>query len=117
MADSPSISVHVLDQSQGRPAEGIPVMLEIRGLAGLWKQIGQGRTDADGRSANLYPAGLRLQIGTYRLTFDLAGYFRGRNVAAFFPEVPVVFTVQDMTQNYHIPLLLSPFGYSIYRGS
>jgi len=117
MADSQSISVHVLDQSQGRPAEGIPVMLEIRGLAGLWKQVGQGRTDADGRSVDLYPAGLRMQTGTYRLTFDVAGYFRKRNAAAFFPEVAVVFAVQDVTQSYHIPLLLSPFGYSVYRGS
>ncbi len=117
MAEAYRISIHVLDQSQGRPAEGIPVTLEIRGLTGLWKQLAQGRTDTDGRSADLYPAGLRLQTGTYRLTFDVAGYFRKRNVATFFPEVPVVFTVQDVTQSHHIPLLLSPFGYSTYRGS
>ncbi|MCW5797158.1 MAG: hydroxyisourate hydrolase [Nitrospira sp.] len=117
MADLQRISIHVLDQSQGRPAEGIPVTLEIRGVTGLWKQLGHGRTDADGRSADLYPAGLRMQTGTYRLTFDVTGYFRVRNVASFFPEVLVVFTVQDVTQNYHIPLLLSPFGYSVYRGN
>ncbi len=117
MADSRSISVHVLDQSQGRPAEGIPVTLEIRGLTSLWKQLGQERTDPDGRSTNLHPAGLRMQTGTYRLNFDVAGYFRARHLASFFPEVHVVFTVQDVTQHYHIPLLLSPFGYSVYRGS
>ena len=117
MADSQRISIHVLDQSQGRPAEGIPVTLEIRGLAGLWKELGQGRSDAEGRSSDLYPAALRMQAGTYRLTFDVSGYFRARNVASFFPEVVVVFTVQDVAQTYHIPLLLSPFGYSTYRGS
>ena len=117
MGDAHRISIHVLDQSQGRPAEGIPVTLEIRGLTGLWKQLGQGRTDADGRSSDLYPAGLRMQTGTYRLTFDVAGYFRKRNAAAFFPEVAIVFAVQDVAQSYHIPLLLSPFGYSTYRGS
>ncbi|MBS0169543.1 MAG: hydroxyisourate hydrolase [Nitrospira sp.] len=117
MADQQRISIHVLDQSHGRPAEGIPVTLEIRGMAGLWKQLGQDRTDADGRSGDLYPAGVRLQTGTYRLTFDVSGYFRGRNVVSFFPEVVVVFTVQDVAQTYHIPLLLSPFGYSTYRGS
>ena len=117
MAGSQYISIHVLDQSNGRPAEGIPVTLEIRGITGLWKPLGQERTDADGRSADLYPASLRLQTGTYRLTFDVAAYFRTRNVASFFPEVHVVFTIQDVTQRYHIPLLLSPFGYSVYRGS
>ena len=117
MTEAHRISIHVLDQSQGRPAEGIPVTLEIRGLTGLWKELGRVRTDADGRSVDLYPAGLRMQTGTYRLTFDVAGYFRKRNAAAFFPEVAVVFAVQDVTQSYHIPLLLSPFGYSVYRGS
>lgn len=117
MTEAHRISIHVLDQSQGRPAEGISVTLEIRGLTGLWKELGRVRTDADGRSVDLYPAGLRMQTGTYRLTFDVAGYFRKRNAAAFFPEVAVVFAVQDVTQSYHIPLLLSPFGYSVYRGS
>ena len=117
MADVHRISIHVLDQSQGRPAEGIPVTLEIRGLTGLWKELGRGRTDVDGRSVDLYPAGLRMHTGTYRLTFDVAGYFRKRNMATFFPEVAVVFAVQEVTQSYHIPLLLSPFGYSVYRGS
>ena len=117
MADPQRISVHVLDQARGRPAEGIPVTLEIRGMTGLWKPIGQSRTDADGRSADLYPASLRMHTGTYRLTFGVSGYFRARNVASFFPEVVVVFTVEDAAQAYHIPLLLSPFGYSTYRGS
>ena len=116
MADS-RISTHVLDMTQGRPAQGIPVTLEGQGMAGGWKLVGKGRTDADGRCDELYPANLRLQAGVYRLTFDVSPYFRSLNVTSFYPEVVVVFTLRDTTQPYHIPLLLSPFGYSTYRGS
>lgn len=116
MADS-RISTHVLDIAQGRPAQGIPVTLEGQGLAGGWKLVGKGRTDADGRSDGLYPANLRLQAGVYRLTFEVSTYFRSQNVTSFYPEVVVIFSLRDVAQSYHIPLLLSPFGYSTYRGS
>lgn len=116
MAES-RISTHVLDIAQGRPAQGIPVTLEGQGLAGIWKLLGKSRTDADGRSTDLYPANLRLQPGVYRLTFDVSTYFRSQHVTSFYPEVVVIFTLSDAGQPYHIPLLLSPFGYSTYRGS
>lgn len=116
MADS-RISTHVLDIAQGRPANGIVVTLEGQGLAGSWKVLGRSRTDADGRSDDLYPINLRLQAGSYRLTFEVSAYFRSQQVTSFYPEVVVIFTVQDVAQHYHIPLFLSPFGYSAYRGS
>lgn len=116
MTDS-RISTHVLDIAQGRPAQGIPVTLEGQGLAGSWKVLGRSRTDTDGRSDDLYPTNLRLQGGIYRLTFEVSTYFRSQNVMSFYPEVVVIFTLRDVTQPYHIPLLLSPFGYSTYRGS
>ncbi len=79
--------------------------------------VGRSQTDADGRSEDLYPTALRLQAGVYRLTFEVSTYFRSENVASFYPEVVVIFTLRDVAQPYHIPLLLSPFGYSTYRGS
>ena len=116
MSDS-RISTHVLDIAQGRPAQGIPVTLEGQGLAGGWKLLTKGRTDTDGRIEELYPANLRLQTGVYRLTFEVTTYFRAQNVTSFYPEIVVTFSLRDVTQPYHIPLLLSPFGYSTYRGS
>ena len=111
------ISTHVLDMTEGRPADGVPVVLEVQGFAGGWKLLGKGRTDADGRSAELMPSTQRLQAGIYRLKFDTTAYFRSRNVAVFYPEVSIMFTIRDAEQHHHIPLLLSPFGYTTYRGS
>jgi 5-hydroxyisourate hydrolase len=91
MAES-RISTHVLDIAQGRPAQGIPVTLEGQGLAGIWKLLGKSRTDADGRSNDLYPAKQRLQPGVYRLTFDVSTYFRSQHVTSFYPEVVVIFS-------------------------
>src|SRR3954453_17898378 len=109
------ITTHVLDVSLGKPAAGIPVRLESRKQDASWTAVGKGSTDKDGRIANL-AAEEKVQGGTYRLTFDTAAYLRkGKN--AFFPEVSIVFNVEDGSQHYHIPLLLSPFGYSTYRGS
>ena len=105
------ISTHVLDTAKGRPAGGIPVTLELR-TGTTWTGVGRGVTDADGRLKGLLD-GSGFVAGTYRLTFDTAGYQPG----AFFPEVSIVFTVSDTAQHYHVPLLLSPFGYSTYRGS
>ena len=86
MAES-RISTHVLDIAQGRPAQGVPVTLESQGLAGIWKLLGKSRTDADGRSDDLYPATLHLQAGIYRLTFEVSTYFRSQNVTrAFTPR-------------------------------
>jgi 5-hydroxyisourate hydrolase len=110
------ITTHVLDTSRGRPAGGVPVVLEA-GAGGGWTPIARAVTDDDGRVKRLVPEGLRLEAGPYRLTFEVSGYFEGRGIAAFYPTIQVIFLVAADQPHYHVPLLLSPFGYSTYRGS
>ena len=109
------ITTHVLDVSLGRPAAGVPAVLEGQEKS-AWKELGRGVTDADGRIKTLLPDG-PAAAGTYRLTFDTAAYFKVQKTDAFFPSVSVTFTVDRAGGHYHVPLLLSPFGYSTYRGS
>jgi 5-hydroxyisourate hydrolase len=106
-----TISTHVLDAALGHPASGVAVRLEDR--TGL--MLGEAATDADGRVADLAPGSL--EAGDYRLRFDTGGYFDAAGTDAFYPEVVVTFRVTDAAQHYHVPLLLSPFAYSTYRGS
>ena len=108
-----AITTHVLDTAHGRPAAGVPIVLELDRGGGGWQELGRGQTDADGRLRTLLPEGQRPAAGVYRLTFDTAAYLDG----GFFPTVQITFTVVDPAQHYHVPLLLSPFGYSTYRGS
>jgi 5-hydroxyisourate hydrolase len=110
------ITTHVLDTSRGRPASGVPVVLEIRSEAG-WREIGHAETDADGRVREILPMGSTLTTGVYRFTFEIETYFRMQGIEGFYPEASIVFHVRDANQHYHVPLLLSPFGYSTYRGS
>lgn len=122
-----AISTHVLDTAAGRPAAGMRVRLERVAPAGEdetagQEQIAAATTDADGRIANLGPE--VIAPGTYRLIFDTGGYLARQPAgsgsgagAAFFPEVTVTFAVADGRDHYHVPLLMSPFGYSTYRGS
>ena len=110
------ITTHVLDTSTGRPAAGVPVILEMEKAGGGWKELGHGVTDADGRFGALLAPG-SLKEGTYRLTFDTRAYFGARKVDGLYPQVSVVFSVLRPSEHYHIPLLLSPYGYSTYRGS
>ena len=110
-----AITTHILDISQGRPAQGVNVVLEFQ--ADEWRAIGTGVTDADGRLKTLLPAELQLQPGKYRITFETGAYFAAHSIASFYPEISVTFFIQDAAQHYHVPLLLSPFGYSTYRGS
>lgn len=112
-----AISTHVLDTASGRPAAGVPVRLDLESAGGSWKEIGAGLTDADGRAKDLLPTGFALHGGVYRLVFDIESYFAAQNIEGFYREVSVVFTIRDPTQHYHVPVLLSPFGYSTYRGS
>lgn len=109
------ITTHVLDTSVGRPAAGIPVRLEVMNGDG-WTEVGSGSTDADGRIADLLPAE-RVEATTYRLEFDTAAYFASRGVDGFYPQIEIRFEVSDAGAHHHVPLLLSPFGYSTYRGS
>jgi 5-hydroxyisourate hydrolase len=112
-----AITTHVLDTARGRPAAGVPVTLEARDGAGVWRAEGGGTTDADGRLRDLLPPGRALAEGTYRLTFDTAAYFNAQGTPGFYPSVEIVFVVRDAAQHHHVPLLLSPYGYSTYRGS
>jgi len=109
------ISTHVLDTSAGRPAEGVPVELALRTADG-WRLLASATTDADGRCTDL-PAVEGAPV--LRLRFDTAAYQQAGHAGErpFFPEVSVVFTVEPGRRHYHVPLLLNPYGYSVYRGS
>jgi 5-hydroxyisourate hydrolase len=111
-----NITTHVLDTSRGRPAAGVAVMLDVEESDG-WATLGFGRTDADGRLRELLPTGRRLSAGTYRLTFGTGEYFAAAGTPSFYPSVSVTFVVRDAAEHYHVPLLVSPYGYSTYRGS
>ncbi|MGH3386616.1 MAG: hydroxyisourate hydrolase [Nocardioidaceae bacterium] len=108
-----AITTHVLDTGLGRPAAGVPVRLEQVSATG--RPLGTAVTDAEGRVTDLGPA--EVDPGAYRLVFDTAAYFAATGQAGFFPEVSVTFAVTDPTEHHHVPVLLSPFAYSTYRGS
>lgn len=110
------ITTHVLDVSLGRPAANVSVILEAQSPSGNWTEAARGATDTDGRLRE-WATAKTLQAGTYRLTFDTRAYFAGRKMLSLYPQVVIVFEVRDTEEHYHIPLLLSPFGYSTYRGS
>lgn len=109
------ITTHVLDTAIGRPARGVPVHLELQDGT-TWRELGAGATDDDGRLRTLTPAG-PVAPGRYRIAFDTGAYFKTQGVVGFFPVVEIQFEILDGTAHYHVPLLLSPFGYSTYRGS
>ena len=115
-ANASQITTHVLDVSSGKPAAGVLVLLEVEDIGTGWKQLARGVTGADGRLLELLTEGALVE-GTYRITFDTYAYFADRKVTTLYPQVTVVFSVHDSKDHYHIPLLLSPFGYSTYRGS
>jgi 5-hydroxyisourate hydrolase len=110
------ITTHIFDTSRGKPAANVPVLLELQIEGGQWKKLGQGATDSDGRLKTLL-ASSGLIEGTYRLTFDTGAYFASRKVEGFYPQVCIAFTVKNPQEHYHVPLLLTPFGYTTYRGS
>lgn len=110
------ISTHVLDLTAGRPAADLRIRLERQELDGSWWGLGEGRTDAGGRIAVLLSAGLELAAMPHRLVFETGEWFRLQGIASFHPEVVVHF-LPEAGGHYHLPLLLSPFGYSTYRGS
>ncbi len=110
------ITTHVLDTARGAPAAGVRIALEHEGAPGRWARATEGVTDADGRLRTLLPEG-SLRAGVYRLTFDVGAYFRSQGVSTLWREVTIEFVVEDATAHFHVPLLVSPFGYSTYRGS
>ena len=110
------ITSHVLDTALGRPARHLSVRIDRLDAGGAWTTLGDAFTDEDGR-VNQFPGAAQLPGGTYRVTFDTAAYFEAAQRPVFFPQVDVVFRVDDAEAHVHIPLLLSPFGYSTYRGT
>lgn len=109
------ITTHILNTATGKPATGIALRLEQK--AGTdWQILGQGITNADGRVADLLSKDVLLEPGEYRMVFETAPYFEAQNIATFYPLVEIRFYIRDAA-HYHIPLLLSPFGYTTYRGS
>jgi 5-hydroxyisourate hydrolase len=111
------ISTHVLDTAKGKPAAGVPVSLERLESSGKWLSLGLSQTDQDGRCGELLPDSATLVEGVYRLTFDTASYFTACGVDGLYPSVEVLFRVRTGETHFHIPLLLSPNGYTTYRGS
>ncbi len=110
------ITTHILDTATGAPANGVAITL-CRRDGDSWAPMGSGTTDADGRIADLCSDGTPLSAGTYRMVFAIGEYFASRKQANFYPWAEVIFSIEGDGQHYHIPLLLSPYGYSTYRGS
>lgn len=109
-----TLSTHVLDATTGEPAEGLRVTLRRRDTDGGWVDLGEHLTDTDGRVRDLAPSGLR--PGVHQLHFDTGTWFEAAVRRSFYPEVAITFHVTD-DRHHHVPLLLSPYAYSTYRGS
>lgn len=119
-AEAPNpLSVHVLDLQTGQPSPGIRVDLERRLASGDWAPLGSAVTDAQGRVRALVPPQALdgWSAGDYRVVFRTGEFYARQQQRSFFPEIPVVFRVDSAQQHYHVPLLLSPFGFSTYRGN
>jgi 5-hydroxyisourate hydrolase len=112
---SSPITTHALDTARGAPAAGLPVELEQLTDDG-WRSLVRAVTNDDGRVPG-FTDGLQLQVATYRMTFDTDAYFTATSTEGFYPVVRVVFQIRAPDEHYHVPLLISPFGYSTYRGS
>lgn len=110
------LSVHVLNTQNGLPSPDVTVVLEqMKGEK--WVTLNTAVTNAQGRITEMYPADRALEKGSYRVTFKTGDWFKTQKIDTFFPEIPIIFSVDGTVQHYHIPLLLSPFGYSTYRGN
>ena len=114
-ANAAEISTHVLDLARGVGGRDVPVTLFRQAEAGRWIEVGRSRTDENGRVRS-FGASASYQPGTYKLQFDMTGY---PNAVAkpFFPEINLVFRVTDASAHYHVPVVVSPYGYSTYRGN
>jgi 5-hydroxyisourate hydrolase len=111
------ISTHILDIVLGKPAKDVPVRLEKQTASAAWQLLTSARTDQDGRCAQLLPQAEDLSAGVYRLSFDTGSYYALQRIDALHPVVVVTFEARDGESHLHIPLLLSPNGYTTYRGS
>lgn len=111
------ITTHVLDTSRGLPAAGMRVALDRQTGPQNWAELASGLTNADGRLVDWLPAAADFTAGVYRLRFATGAYFHSLGVPCFFPEVQILLQVADPRGHWHVPLLLSPYGYTTYRGS
>ena len=111
------ISTHILDTASGRPAGGVSVQLEHRDISGNWVQLTSSKTDEDGRCPQLLPHDNDLIEGSYRLVFETAAYYAEQGIQGLYPVVEITFLARAGEMYFHIPLLLSPNGYTTYRGS
>lgn len=112
-----TISTHILDTARGAPAGSVEVYLEVQNTDESWTELSHAWTDEDGRVKPFFLVEEPLLGGTYRLVFDTEHYFSTLGIEFFYPQVTVVFRIDDAAQHYHVPLLISPYGYSTYRGS
>jgi 5-hydroxyisourate hydrolase len=112
-----TISTHILDTARGKPANGVAVYLESQNHDESWEALTHAWTDDEGRVKPFFLLEEPLTAGTYRLVFDTDAYFTALEAECFYPQVCVVFQIGEEPQHYHIPLLISPFGYSTYRGT
>ncbi|MGB5013968.1 MAG: hydroxyisourate hydrolase [Pyrinomonadaceae bacterium] len=112
-----AITTHILDISTGEPARDVMILLEQKDPSLGWQKIADGLTNAEGRHTNLVPPNMLLVAGHYRLVFETGAYYAAQGIVCFHPQIIVAFTVRDIAQHYHVPLLIGPFGYSTYRGS
>jgi 5-hydroxyisourate hydrolase len=110
-------STHVLDTALGLPAAGMTVVLDFADPSGHWQTIAAVETDQDGRCPNLLPEGGALRAGQYRLRFETGSYHAAHSVKGLYPSVDITVTVRPGDEHLHVPLLLSPNGYTTYRGS
>lgn len=111
-----SISTHILDTSRGTPATGVSVILRRRDDTG-WIELGENVTNGDGRVPSLLPPNESLRAGQYELRFAVAAYYARSGDVAFFPHITIAFEVRDASTHHHVPLLLSPYGYTTYKGT
>jgi 5-hydroxyisourate hydrolase len=111
------ITTHILDTSRGAPAANVSIVLDFLKSPENWEAVSTAQTNQDGRAPALLPKHYEMQAGIYRLTFQTAAYFATLKIETFYPQVEIQFEIKDPAQHYHVPLLLSPFGFSTYRGS
>jgi 5-hydroxyisourate hydrolase len=112
-----AITTHILDTTTGEPGAGIPLVLERKTHSSGWQVIAEGQTDINGSANSLLTIRDAFLPGHYRLIFEMGPYYLLREIDCFFPQVTISFVVKDPTQQYHVGVLLSPFGYSSYRGA
>ena len=109
------LTTHILDTTKGKPARDLQIIL-YRNKKDQWTEMAKGITNKDGRVPDLLKKDVVLEEGIYKMRFETSDYFDKQGVATFYPFVEIIFDISSQ-EHYHIPLLLSPFGYSTYRGS